>query len=133
MRFYDRYRFKILYLVAPVLMLLNQAVENYAILLFLSANISNSGCSNIKQCAYGCWAVLSLIDGCWVGGFRILNWKSNTCPQMYTHSQDDDDDDLSVGRVQLQKKTKVLVAKISVVKVTANSAVSQSLLRHSKR
>lgn len=36
-------------------------------------------------------------------------------------------------RVQLQKKTKVLVAKISVVKVTANSAKSQALLRHSKR
>lgn len=34
---------------------------------------------------------------------------------------------------QLQKKTEILVAKISVVKVTANSAVSQRLLRHSER
>lgn len=34
---------------------------------------------------------------------------------------------------QLQKKTEILVAKISVVKVTANSAVSQTLLRHSER
>lgn len=56
-----------------------------------------------------------------VGGFLFLNRKLYTVPRNLTLTHK-----TTTRWAQLERKTKVLVAKVSVVKVTANSAASQN-------
>lgn len=58
-----------LYLVAPVLVARPGGRKIRHI--FFSANISNSGCSNKNQCAYGCTAVLSLMV---ITLLKLIRW-----------------------------------------------------------